>query len=256
MAVASIYQIAYGLKQRKEAKEGLRKLGDRDYMSAEEINQRAKGAAEGYTAAERLNFFQNLVRNNNAQYSKALSYRPDMAGSILAGINYGNIGAMNQYAANDASLRRNDQQRQANLIQTQDARHQATFVRKQEALGALGQAAQQNIIGGISNEESDIKDVFSMIYGGGMQQSGGQRQPAATTTANTGQNSYQGAPVANQPAYSGGGYTDYGSSFSGGGQSNYGAPNYSGGQPYYGAPAANQPAYQGYTDYTKKYYNY
>ncbi len=255
MAVASIYQIIYGLKQRKEAKEGLKKLGERDYMSAEDINQRAKGAAEGYTPAERLAFFQNLVRNNNAQYSRAMAYRPDMAGTILSGINYGNIGALNQYASNDAALRRQDEQRQANLIQQQDARHQATFLQKQQALGALGQAAQQNIIGGISNEESDIKDVFSMIYGGGMQGSGGKRQPAATTTANTGQNAYQGAPVANQPAYSGGSYTDYGSSFNGGYQSTY-SPTYGGGQPYYGAPSNNQPAYQGYTDYTKNYYKY
>lgn len=251
MAVSSIYQIIYGLKQRKEAKEGLKELGDRDYMSAEEIKQRAKGMSEGYTPAERLNFFQNLVRNNNAQYSKAIAYRPDMAGTILNSINYGNIGALNQFAANDANFDRQDEQRNAQIVANQDARQQATFVRKQEALGALGQAAQQNIIGGISNEESDIKDVFSMIYGGGMQASGGNRQPTATTTANTGQNAYQGVPVQNQPAYQTPTYTDYGTNSYGSYQREP-APA----APYYGAPSASAPAYQGYTDYTKAYYKY
>lgn len=244
MAVASIYQIIYGLKQRKEYQKEKAALGDRDYLSARDINQQAKGAAQGYTAAERANFFQNLVRQNNAAYSRAMSYRPDMAGTILAGINYGNIGSLNKFAANDASLRRQDQQRQASLIAQQDARQMQNFYRKADAVAELGQAAQKNIVGGIQNEESDIKDVFSMIYGGGMQGSGGQRKDLATTNTN-----YSGAPVANQPAYQAN-YTDYGSSFRNGSQSTYAVQPYQGGQPYYGAPSNAAPSYyNGYNNY-------
>ena len=242
MSASSIYQFVYGLKQRKEAKEGLEKLGDRDYMSAEEINQRAKGLSKGFSAAERLAFFQNLTKANNAQYAKAMAFRPDMAGTILSGITYGNIGALNQFASNDAQVRRQDQNRLAGMIANQDARQMSKFIRNQEALGALGQAAQQNIIGGLRSEENDIKDVFSMIYGGGMQSND---PPQEIGTTNKTGSSYQGVPVQNQPAYQAPTYTDYGTNSYGSYQKQP--------APYYGAPSTSAPAY--YNDYNS-YFNY
>lgn len=69
-------------------------------MRAEEL---AKG---GYSPAEKAAFEQKLARSQNTAYQKGRDVAPGMAQELLAGINYTNTGAMNDFAASDAALHR------------------------------------------------------------------------------------------------------------------------------------------------------
>lgn len=159
MAVIAAAQLAYGIYQTSEAKRKAKKLGEpKKYADPDKLMAQARSNAVGYTPAEKLSYFQSLVKNNNAQYQNALKYRPDMASTIQAGIDYGNIDALNRFAANDADLRRRDEQRLLGLYQTQDARNTSSYnqrlLMQEQALGRAEQAGIQNIWAGASTAAS------------------------------------------------------------------------------------------------------
>jgi len=124
-----------------------------------------------------------MAQNNARKYYQAMSYRPDMANTIMAGINYGNIGALNEFAAKDAQLRRQDEQRLAGLIQTQDARNVSAFnsrlQMREQALGQAKQAGVQNIWGGATSamnnyrQDTQFNQYMDYLNNTGSKTSGG-----------------------------------------------------------------------------------
>lgn len=162
-----VASLAYGVYQTVDANKQRKKLGEYDeYESPDKLLSKAKANSTGYTAAEKVAFFQSLVRNNNAQYMNAIKYRPDMASTIQAGIDYGNIDALNKFAVNDAEMKRRDEQRLLNLYQGQDARNvQAENTRLyalEQSLGRQQQAGIQNMFSGASTAAGGV----SSYYGG------------------------------------------------------------------------------------------
>ena len=158
----ALAQMGYGIYQTIKADKEKSKLHDyQNYKDSKEIMAEAKNQARGYTAKEKLAFFQQMAQNNARKYYQAMSYRPDMANTIMAGINYGNIGAINEFAAKDAQLRRQDEQRLAGLIQTQDARNVSAFnsrlQMREQALGQAKQAGVQNIWGGATSAMNNYR---------------------------------------------------------------------------------------------------
>jgi hypothetical protein len=153
LAVIAAAQAAYGIYQTVKANREKKKLGDYErYASPDKIINESRNASQGYTPAEKLAYFQALVKNNNMQYMNAMKSRPDMANTIQAGIDYGNIDAINKFAGNDAQLKRQDQQRLAGLYQGQDARNvnadNQRLLMREQALGQAKQAGVQNIFSG------------------------------------------------------------------------------------------------------------
>ena len=64
--------------------------------------QRAK---YGYTGNQTASFRQDLSRNNNQQYSKAVGqFGNQLSGATTAGVNFGNLRALNEFYKNDATL--------------------------------------------------------------------------------------------------------------------------------------------------------
>ena len=158
----ALLQTGYGIYQTAAAEIEESKLPDyQKYKDSKEIMAEAKNQARGYTAKEKLAFFQQMAQNNARKYYQAMSYRPDMANTIMAGINYGNIGAINEFAAKDAQLRRQDEQRLAGLIQTQDARNVSAFnsrlQMREQALGQAKQAGVQNMWGGATSAMNNYR---------------------------------------------------------------------------------------------------
>ena len=220
MSVANIGQGIYGLFQTIDASKKLKNLEKpKDYLTIDELDIKAKGKAQGYSAQEKFLFFQNLVRQNNMSFNKAMSYRPDMANTISAGINYGNIDAVNQFSLNDANMIRQDKNRLFNAYQRQDERTVGDFntrLREKElALGQQKQAGVQNVFAAVRGEEqehearrSDAINAVSTFYTG--KSAGVGQQPKSN--APLAQQDYTGAPMQNayypqQPSY-----TDYGNS--------------------------------------------
>ncbi len=77
--------------------------------SMRESRMRANDMASyGYTPQERAAFDSRLGRSQNDAYSKAMAVAPTLAKAILAGINYTNTGAINDFSARDAALHRDN----------------------------------------------------------------------------------------------------------------------------------------------------
>lgn len=180
----ALLQTGYGIYQTAAAEIEESKLPDyQKYKDSKEIMAEAKNQARGYTAKEKLAFFQQMAQNNARKYYQAMSYRPDMANTIMAGINYGNIGAINEFAAKDAQLRRQDEQRLAGLIQTQDARNVSAFnsrlQMREQALGQAKQAGVQNMWGGATSamnnyrQDTQFNQYMDYLNNTGSKTSGG-----------------------------------------------------------------------------------
>jgi hypothetical protein len=106
-------------------------------------------AKSGYTAEEKANFDQKLQRSENTAYQRNLAVAPSLAQATLAGINYTNTGAMNQFAANDADLHRENIKYADTFSKyLQELNNKNTEAQLQQRLmaeQALGQAAQSGI---------------------------------------------------------------------------------------------------------------
>lgn len=69
------------------------------YSTAQQI------AKYGYSGAEDAAFRQDLTRQNNSQFARAQrNFGNQLSGATMAGINYGNIGALERHFANSNSI--------------------------------------------------------------------------------------------------------------------------------------------------------
>jgi hypothetical protein len=235
----------------QKAKKGIENLKDWQprYKSAEEVQREADATIrEGFTPQETASFRQSLARRSNQAYQTAVQRNPNLASAIQAGINYGNIGALSDFAANDARLRRQriqDYIGRASSQYNQQTNADLTSKRVQEeAYGRAKSQAEANIYNSLTMAAYGA----SRLKGGGGAASG----DVSPITASDTQIPMQGA--ANQPI-------DYG--YYGSNQwakSLYGNPNQLPPPPYFGttqfgvtkyprplgnsAPSASAPPYQ------------
>lgn len=65
----------------------------------------------GYSSAERFNFNQGLARQNNTLYNNAVGLSGgNLSRAVRGSLNTAGFNAQNQFAANDAGIRRNNRQ--------------------------------------------------------------------------------------------------------------------------------------------------
>ena len=108
------FNVAHGLYQQSQARKGLNSLVKPQGYNITPEQQQSYGRAQkdamsGYSAQERAAYLSNMASRNNAGYSRALKFGGNgLAGAIQAGVNYGNSRALNDFAANDAQLRRSN----------------------------------------------------------------------------------------------------------------------------------------------------
>lgn len=136
--------------------------------------------AQGYTPEETAAFTQNLAMNNNAAFQRAKDIGGgNLSSAIGAGINYGNIGALNKFAASDAALRRETQmQNQGQLYNLagqlqnqQNLADQAKIQQRMQLESAYGQALQQGL-GQIQNAPGQFASIYTAGGGFGGSQKG------------------------------------------------------------------------------------
>jgi len=108
------FNVAHGLYQQSQARKGLNSLVKPQGYNITPEQQQSYGRAQkdamsGYSAQERAAYLSNMASRNNAGYSRALKFGGNgLSGAIQAGVNYGNSKALNDFAANDAQLRRSN----------------------------------------------------------------------------------------------------------------------------------------------------
>lgn len=180
-----IGSLILGLHNTIKGSQGLSKLHKEKFPTFEEVaamensrnraNQMAQG---GYTAAETAAFTQNLVRQQNTAYTKAVDRAPGQSQAILAGLNYGNVNALNQFAANDANLHRENVRyadsfsKYLQQLNNQNIQEQITSRREAErAYGEAVKSGTESIAGHFDQDEADAKSLASSVGGmflGGM----------------------------------------------------------------------------------------
>lgn len=174
LAVGGVTAITSGIRAYKahKALKELQKQELPNYSVIPEMNRaynRAEGmAGRGFTGAEEAAFKSNLAQEGNTAYRNALDQSGGgMSQAILGGINSRNIGALNQFAGQDAQLHRQNiqyadqlagqNQAQQNLATGQEINYRMA----QEQ--AYGKAQQDALNSGISG----INYGLTMGLGGG-----------------------------------------------------------------------------------------
>lgn len=185
-------KIIYGIQQSNEAEKALKELNKQkypSYMTAEQINQKAEGLAQGYSAIERANFFGSLARLNTQRYRTAVARNPTLSGVINAGINYGSTAAIQGFEASGAALRRQNVARLENLFSRQDQLNTGVLLdkrlRTEQALGAQQQAGTKNAFSGVQDVKNTIMSIFPATAMAG-QQGMKNSEGFATSTTNYG----------------------------------------------------------------------
>ena len=154
-------QALFGLYQTLKGRKELKKLDknrpegftitpelQKSYARAEQMAQ------DGYTPQEEAAFQANLQRQSNAAYNRSFAFGGNtMAGAIQAGLNFQNTAALNQFAANDASLQRQN-------IRYADQRGDAITQQRNRIAGQElnDYAAQQQMWG--QTMQSGINNMF------------------------------------------------------------------------------------------------
>lgn len=182
---------------------------------------RAEGmATQGYTPQEAAAFKQNLATSNNLSYRNAVNMAGgNLAGAIGRGIQANNLGALNQFASNDASLRRSNMRYAdslaSHLQSISNAKQQMLMARRGQAEQAAGGALQS----GLNNVASTLNmnqamNFYKKLYG----VEGAKDIPTTEGVKDyvdykTGANNYTGVPPTYQgqqltgiPSYGGGAY--------------------------------------------------
>lgn len=119
-------------------------------LSAQE---RAKG---GFTAEENAAREQRLARAENTGYQRAIDTAPTQAKAVLAGINYANVGAQNDWAAKDAEMHRKN-------IQYADA-----FTQKLQHMADMNiQSQQKNRLMAEESLGKAVSDSRGRLFGAG-----------------------------------------------------------------------------------------
>lgn len=184
--VGTAFNVVHGLVQQAQAKKGLNSLvKPQGYNVTPEQQQsydRAqKDAMSGYSAQERAAYLSNLASRNNAGYSRALKFGGNgLAGAIQAGVNYGNSKALNDFAANDAQLRRSNiryADSRGDVISGQ--RNRNTQLQNQEynqaaqAYGGAIKAGKENVFNSLNLFSALNPMALGGIGGGGNRMAGG-----------------------------------------------------------------------------------
>lgn len=180
-------QAVYGLTQMRKAKKALNRLSkwNPTYRSGESIFQEATSKTpSGFSAQEKAAYNNDLARQATQRYRLASQSNPNMSANIQAGIGYGSLAALNNFAKNDAALKQQKIGQLAGAITAQDnanVNYQMNQKSQMEqAYGEAYKAGLSNVVGAIKSKENDLKSVASfMIPGAG---AAGAGAGAGTTT--------------------------------------------------------------------------
>jgi len=174
------FNVVHGLVQQNQARKGLNSLvkpqGYNTTPEQQQSYERAqKDAMSGYSAQERAAYLSNLASRNNAGYSRAMKFGGNgLAGAIQAGVNYGNSKALNDFAANDAQLRRSNVRyadSRGDVISGQ--RNRNTQLKNQEynqaaqAYGGAIKAGKENVFNAVNLFSALNPMALGGIGGGG-----------------------------------------------------------------------------------------
>lgn len=202
----------YGLTQMNKSKKALNRLANwkPEFRSGESILQEATAKTPyGYSAQETAAFNNSLARTNNMRYRLASQSNPNMASNINAGIQYSSLGALNEFARNDASLKQQKIGQLTNMIRSQDNMNVSNQINQksqmEQAYGEAYKAGLSNVVGAFDSKMNDLKTVASFVIpfagaGGGAQGKGTTTQMATSLLPNSVTNP-NGAQVPNQLSF-------------------------------------------------------
>ena len=179
----------YGLTQMSKAKKALNRLSNwnPEFRSGESILQEATQKTPfGFSAQEKAAFTNDLSRLNNARFRAASQGNPNMAANVQAGLNFGSIGAINEFAKNDAALKQQKIGQLASRITAQDNMNvQSQLNQKsqmEQAYGEAYRAGLHNVVGAFDSKMNDLKTVASFVIPfAGAGGSGSAANPSAVT---------------------------------------------------------------------------
>lgn len=224
IAGSAIYSAVDASQRRKKAQQGIDRLKKMQpqFRDAASIQAEAEQKiTTGYSPSEIAAFQQSLNRRSNQARRLATDRNPNLSGAIGAGINYGNIGANLQFAAQDASLKRQRQNDYISRITGQsNAQTQADIMSKRDQEIAYGNAKNQ--------ANADIyNSLMQLGYAGAS--AAKVRNPAPTdtttvTTAGTPQTNFYGQAGPPETQFSAQGYAAPYQGYDPYGYSPWGAP--------------------------------
>ena len=169
LAATAIYGAIDASNRRKQAKQQIAKLKAMNVnRSPEDMLNEAKGVIKtGYSPEETANFNSSLIRGQNAAYRMSSDKNPNLSGAITSGLNFSKLGALNQFAANDAQLRRQQQQDYVSMLQRK-TQNDVNNKRDQEyAYGQAKAQANADIYNSISQLGTSVAYMASSGIGGG-----------------------------------------------------------------------------------------
>lgn len=152
-------QALQGGYQAYQGYKGLKNLSNKPYPQyslspqlSSAYNAAQQNAQRGYSPQQTAAFQSELAQNNNAQYQKGVDRAGgSLSGAIQSGINYGNIGALNKFASNDASLQAQHQNTAYGLAgQIQNQQNMATqaqLQQRQQLENSYGSALRAGLSG-------------------------------------------------------------------------------------------------------------
>lgn len=189
-AATSLANGINGFVQQQDARKGLNSLvKPQGYNVTQEQNasytNAQHNAMNGYSPQERAAYLSSLAQRNNAGYSKAMKFGGNgLAGAIQAGVNYGNASALNNFASQDAGLRRSNiryADSRGDVISQQKNRQTQlennNYNQKQAAFGNAIKTGKENMW--------NSANLFSALTlgGGGILGGSGQTAGSSLTTA-------------------------------------------------------------------------
>lgn len=181
LAGSAIYGAVEAQDRKSDAKAGIERLKKMQprFRTGQELRLEGESAIrEGFTPEQQVNFRQGLVRQNNQARRIATDRNPNLSGAVNAAINYQNLGALNEFAAQDAALREQKIQQYIGLIGGQsNLQTQADIQSKREQETAYGNAKRQ--------ANADIYNSLMQLgyAGASAATAGGGRYGATTTTS-------------------------------------------------------------------------
>lgn len=163
LAADMLTNVIHGLSQESQARAGLKSLkqpAGYDITPEQQTSyNRAQGMSNyGFSPQERASYLSNLATQNNTSYNRAFRFGGNnLAGAIQAGINYGNNGALNTFAMNDANLHRQNiryADSRGDAISNQRNRNTALqnqqYLQKQQAYGQALKVGKENVFGALN----------------------------------------------------------------------------------------------------------
>ena len=184
MGAMTAYNVVDALVRRRKAQKALdtlKKTAMPQFRSAQDIQREAESSVRsGFSPEEKAGFQQSLARRTQAAYRQATQTNPNLASAVSAGINYGNVGALTQFATEEGRARRAKTSEMAGRI-TQQSNYQTQQ--------ALQQRYQKEQAYGLAKQQASA-DIQGAIMGGiyGATQLAGQfgKKTPTDTTATTG----------------------------------------------------------------------